>query len=79
MRTLSSPTIWLQSVATEPSSLIARLQAWWVAFSNWRIQREAVLQLEVLSDRDLHDMGLRRCEIENAVRSEPTRAFSRRY
>ena len=77
MRTLSSPTIRLQSVATEPSSLIARLQAWWMAFLNWRIQCEAILQLEALSDRDLHDIGLRRCEIENAVKSEPTRAFSR--
>jgi uncharacterized protein YjiS (DUF1127 family) len=78
MRTLSSPTIRLQSVATRPSSLIASLQAWWVTFLNWRIQRAAILQLEAMSDRDLHDIGLRRCEIENAVKSEPARAFIRR-
>jgi uncharacterized protein YjiS (DUF1127 family) len=52
-----------------------------VAFLNWRIQREAILQLEALSDRDLHDIGLRRCEIESAVKCElnEVRALGRRY
>jgi len=83
MRTLSNTTIRLQSVATQPSGLIARLQSklqsWWVAFLNSRIQRAAILQLESLSDRELHDIGLRRCEIEGAVKSEPNRPFIRRY
>jgi len=81
MRTLSNTTIRLQSVATRPSELFAKLQSWWVAFLNWRIQREAILQLEALSDRDLHDIGLRRCEIEGAVKSElnEVRALRRRY
>jgi uncharacterized protein YjiS (DUF1127 family) len=52
-----------------------------VGFLNWRIQREAILQLEALSDRDLHDIGLRRCEIEGAVKSElnEVRALRRRF
>ena len=81
MRTLSSTTSRLQSVATQPSQLIARLQSWWVAYLDWWIQREAALQLEALSDRDLHDIGLRRCEIEGAVRGalKRERAFCRRY
>ena len=81
MRTLSSTTARLQSVATQPSQLIARLQSWWVAYLEWRIQREAMLALEALSDRELHDIGLRRCEIEGAVKGELNRehAFSRRY
>ena len=66
MRTISSTTARLQSVATQPGQLIARLQSWWVAYLDWCIQREAALQLEALSDRDLHDIGLRRCEIEGA-------------
>jgi uncharacterized protein YjiS (DUF1127 family) len=81
MRMLSSTTARLQSTAIQPSQLIARLQSWWVAYLGWRIQREATLQLEALSDRELQDIGLRRCEIENAIKGEPkrARAFSRRY
>jgi uncharacterized protein YjiS (DUF1127 family) len=52
-----------------------------VAYLGWRIQREATLQLEALSDRGLQDIGLRRCEIETAIKGElqRARAFSRRY
>ncbi len=81
MRTLSSTTARLQSVATQPSQLIARVQSWWLAFLDWRIQREAMLQLEALNDRELHDIGLRRCEIEGVVKSglQRERAFNRHY
>ena len=81
MRTLSSTTSRLQSVATQPSQLIARLQSWWVAFLGWLMQREATLQLASLSDRELQDIGLRRCEIEGAVRGalKRERAFGRLY
>jgi uncharacterized protein YjiS (DUF1127 family) len=81
MRTLSSTTARLQSVATEPSQFIARLQSWWVAYLAWRLEREAALQLEALSDRELQDMGLRRCEIEGAVKGglNRERAFVGRY
>jgi uncharacterized protein YjiS (DUF1127 family) len=72
MRTLSSTTARLQSVATQ-------LQSWWVVYLEWRIQREAMLQLEALGDRELHDIGVRRCEIEGVVKSglQRERAFSR--
>ena len=81
MRTLSSTTSRLQSVATQPSQLIASLQSWWVAFLGWLMQREATLQLASLSDRELQDIGLRRCEIEGAFRGalKRERAFCRRY
>jgi uncharacterized protein YjiS (DUF1127 family) len=83
MRTLSSTTTRLQSVATPPNrladQLFASLQSWWVAYLGWRLEREATLQLEAMSDRDLHDIGLRRCEIEGAVKGElnDARAFLR--
>jgi uncharacterized protein YjiS (DUF1127 family) len=73
MRTLSSTTARLQSVATPPNpltNLIATLQLWWVAYLGWRIERQATLQLEAMNDRELHDIGLRRCEIEGAVKGE---------
>jgi uncharacterized protein YjiS (DUF1127 family) len=81
MRTLSNTTARLQSVATQPSQLIARLQSWWVTYLGWRIQHEAILQLEALSDRELRDIGLRRCEIESVVKSDlkRERAFGRCY
>ena len=81
MRTVSSTTARLQSVATQPSQFIARLQSWWVAYLAWRLEREAALQLEALNDRELQDIGLRRCEIEKAVKGglNRERAFSRRY
>ncbi|MGN6748625.1 MAG: DUF1127 domain-containing protein [Xanthobacteraceae bacterium] len=85
MRTLSSTPARLQSVATRTNPLadqfIARLQSWWVAYLGWRLEREATLQLEAMSDRDLHDIGLRRCEIEVAVKGElnGARAFIRHH
>jgi uncharacterized protein YjiS (DUF1127 family) len=85
MRTLYNTTARLQSVATQPSQftsqLIANLQSWWLAFLDWRIQREAIFQLEALSDRELKDIGVRRCEIEIAVKSklQPQRALSRHF
>ena len=81
MRTISSTTARLQSVATQPGQLIARLQSWWVAYLAWRLEREAALQLEAFSDRELQDIGLRRCEIEGAVKGElqRRRAFGRLY
>jgi uncharacterized protein YjiS (DUF1127 family) len=81
MRTLSSTTTRLQSVATQPSQLMAKVQSWWLTYLDWRIEREAMLQLEALSDRELHDIGLRRCEIEGVVKGgvQHGRAFSRHY
>jgi uncharacterized protein YjiS (DUF1127 family) len=60
---------------------LATLQSWWVAYLTWRLQREATLQIEAFSDRELQDMGLRRCEIEGAVKGEleRQRGFNRHY
>jgi uncharacterized protein YjiS (DUF1127 family) len=46
-----------------------------------RLEREAAIQLEALSDRELQDIGLRRCEIESAVKGglNRERAFNGRY
>jgi uncharacterized protein YjiS (DUF1127 family) len=81
MRTLSSTTARLQSVATQPSQLMAKVQSWWLAYLDWRIEREAMLQLEALNDRELQDIGLRRCEIEGVVKGDVkhARAFNRHY
>jgi uncharacterized protein YjiS (DUF1127 family) len=81
MRTLSSTTARLQSVATQPSQLIDRLQSLLAVYLDWHMQCKATLQLAALSDRELQDIGLRRCEIEGAVKGELERecAFNRHY
>jgi uncharacterized protein YjiS (DUF1127 family) len=61
--------------------LTAILKRWWMAYLTWRFEQVAIAQLWALSDRDLRDIGLRRCEIEGAVRRAPKceRAFNRNY
>jgi uncharacterized protein YjiS (DUF1127 family) len=39
-----------------------------VAYLTWRLQQTAIAQLKALSDRDLKDIGVRRCEIESVVK-----------
>jgi hypothetical protein len=65
MRTLSITTARLQSVATQPSQLTARLQSWWLAYLDWRTLSEkpdrkwSALQGNQTSIRhDLHDPSL---------------------
>jgi uncharacterized protein YjiS (DUF1127 family) len=50
-----------------------------MAYLTWRLEQAAIAQLGALSDRELKDIGLRRCEIEGAVRRKPKcdRAFNR--
>jgi uncharacterized protein YjiS (DUF1127 family) len=50
-----------------------------MAYLNWRLEQAAIAQLAALSDRELKDVGLRRCEIEGAVKCEPKseHAFNR--
>jgi len=59
----------------------AALKRWWMAYLTWRLEQAAIAQLGALSDRELKDIGLRRCEIESAVRREPKcdRAVNRYY
>ena len=51
------------------------------AYITWRITRAAIAQLCSMSDRELKDIGLTRCDITCAVRGEAARdrAFSRYY
>jgi uncharacterized protein YjiS (DUF1127 family) len=50
--------------------LAATLKQWWLAYITWRIEQAAIAQLWVMSDRELKDIGLTRCEITRAVRRE---------
>jgi uncharacterized protein YjiS (DUF1127 family) len=62
------------------SALIAALRTWWTAHLTRRSEREAILQLHAMSDRELRDIGLARSQIEGAVRGQlDQRPFARHY
>ena len=53
--------------------LIGSLKTWWMGHLFRRVERAAIIQLNAMSDRELHDVGLTRSQIEWAVRREPDR------
>jgi uncharacterized protein YjiS (DUF1127 family) len=59
----------------EPASPMQQLrrQSWLDRFRAWRATRAAEDELFALSDRDLQDIGLARCDIPAAVRGERLR------
>jgi uncharacterized protein YjiS (DUF1127 family) len=60
------------------SDLIATMKTWWTAYLIRRIERAAIIQLHAMSDLELEDIGLARCQIERAVRDEfDRRPFTR--
>ena len=61
-------------------ALIAAMKTWWTAYLTRRNEREAILQLRAMSDRELRDIGLNRSQIEGAVRGQlDQRPFIRHY
>jgi uncharacterized protein YjiS (DUF1127 family) len=60
---------------TTPSSgygLLATFERWWVAYLTSRLERAAIAELSMLSDRELKDIGLHRSQIPAAVRGDAT-------
>ena len=67
-------------VRSRGSGLIATVKTWWTSYLTRRIGRAAIIQLHGMSDRELQDMGLTRCQIERVVREElDHRPFTRHY
>jgi uncharacterized protein YjiS (DUF1127 family) len=56
------------SESARPGAVPAALRSWWVAFRNMLLERAAIAALSSMSDRDLRDIGVYRCEIEQCVR-----------
>ena len=62
------------------SHLITSVKTLWTAYLTRRIERAAIIQLHAMSDRELQDIGLARCQIEWAVRGErDNRSFTRYF
>jgi uncharacterized protein YjiS (DUF1127 family) len=54
------------------SGLTATLKRWRAAYVAWRSRQAAMVALCAMSDLELRDMGLRRCDIPRGVRGEVT-------
>lgn len=54
--------------------LAAAARRWWSNYSRWRIEQLAIAQLHAMSDYELKDIGLKRSEIDNAVRMDTVHA-----
>ena len=46
---------------------------WWAAYTAWHREQRAMAELLSMSDRDLRDIGINRCEILRAVRGDTLR------
>ena len=55
------------------SGLTAVLQRRWAAYLVWRSEQAAIAELAGMSDRELQDIGVCRCGIEQAVMEKPAR------
>ena len=79
MSTMSSAPTAPQEIAGQSwvRDLGATLNRWCVAYLTWRIERAAITQLGSMSDGQLRDIGINRCEIASAVRGEAERNRAR--
>jgi uncharacterized protein YjiS (DUF1127 family) len=69
MSMMSSATTATQGMSRQSriGGLLATLQRWWVAYINWRLEQAAIARLCSMSERELRDIGVSRCEITRAV------------
>jgi uncharacterized protein YjiS (DUF1127 family) len=61
------------NVAGSILTLGTALRNGWVAYTTWRLHQLAISQLRGMSDRELKDIGVRRSQIEAAVRGNIAR------
>jgi uncharacterized protein YjiS (DUF1127 family) len=54
-------------------SVVRTFKRCWAACMAWHRERRAIAELSSMSDRDLRDIGVNRCEILRAVRGDTTR------
>jgi uncharacterized protein YjiS (DUF1127 family) len=54
-------------------SVVRTFKRWQAACTAWHRERRAMAELLSMSDRDLRDIGISRCEIPGAVRDDTAR------
>jgi len=79
--TISSAAALLRRRAAQSlgRSVVETFKRWWTAYTAWRIERRAIAELSSMSDDDLKDIGINRCEILRAVRGDTARERSSVY
>jgi|SRR6516225_4334337 uncharacterized protein YjiS (DUF1127 family) len=60
-------------------SAVRTFKRWWAAYTAWHRERRAMAELLSMSDRDLRDIGINRCEILRAVRADTARERNTAY
>jgi uncharacterized protein YjiS (DUF1127 family) len=55
-------------------SVVRTFKRWRAAYTAWHRERRAMVELLSMSDRDLRDIGIDRCEIPRAVRGDTARS-----
>jgi len=75
MQTISSASAPLRGRAAQSvrGSVLRTFKRWWAAYMARRIEQRAIAELLSMSDRDLRDIGINRCDILRAVRGDTTR------
>jgi len=75
MQTISSASAPLRGRAAQSvrGSVLRTFKRWWAAYMARRIEQRAIAELLSMSDRDLRDIGINRCEILRAVRGDTAR------
>jgi uncharacterized protein YjiS (DUF1127 family) len=54
-------------------SVVRTFMRWRAAYTAWHREQRAMAELLSMSDRDLRDIGINRCEILRAARGDTTR------
>ena len=65
MSTLTTRTSWREVGGSLP--ILAAFRNWWTAYLARRLHSKAIAQLAAMTDRELKDIGLERCDIVFAV------------
>ena len=60
-------------------SVVRTFKRWRAAYTAWHRERRAMAELLSMSDRDLRDIGINRCEILRAVRGDIARERTSLY
>ena len=68
--TFGAPAAVGERLRTQANGLVTTVKLWWVAYLTRRMERVAIMQLHTMSERELRDIGLTRCQIEQAVKGE---------
>jgi uncharacterized protein YjiS (DUF1127 family) len=82
-RTVSSARAAPQGLAGQfwARGVIGPLRRWLMAYKKWTAERAAIARLQLMTDRELKDIGVTRTNIMDAVRCNAARnaAYSRYY